>query len=113
MTLEELVVGLAGAVIFTGILYYNKIILRHFQDHEEISMAMFFVNDRAHYVFQIVVGATVIYAAGMLYASLGVAYNKPFLGLFAKAGSILLFLCILYFMHTIADITAKQHNGEE
>lgn len=113
MTMAETVFGLLSIGLFSTAMFYNLKILDNFQDHEEISVRMFFLDDRGPLSFQILVSATIIYSLGMLYASLGVVYNQPLLSIFSKGASLILFVVLVYFLRTVSHITEKKSNAGE
>lgn len=108
MGFEEMLLGAVGIGLFSTMLYYNLVIMNNFQEHEELSLAMFFLDARGPLMFQLVVSATIIYSLGMLYAALAIPYHEPFLDSYSKITSILLFIVFTVFMRHVAYITSKR-----
>lgn len=113
MTYLEMAVGAVGIGLFSMTIYYNLKILSHFKEHEEFSLTMFFLDKRGPFAFELLSFAAVIYSFGMLYAALGIPYDKPVLGVFSKGSAFLMFVTLLYFLHHIARITTKQGEKED
>lgn len=112
MTFAEMALGAAGIGLFSTMLYYNLAIMNNFMEHEELSLAMFFLDEKGPIMFQLVVGATVIYSLGMLYASLAIPYDAQVLHMYSKVTSILLFVVFTIFMRHVAFITSKREADE-
>jgi hypothetical protein len=112
MGFEEMALGAAGIGLFSTMLYYNLAIMNNFKEHEDLSLAMFFLDEKGPVMFQLVVSATVIYSLGMLYASLAIPYDARLLNLYSKATSIILFLVFTIFMRHVAYITSKREPEE-
>lgn len=90
-----------------GTSFYTWRIIDHIEDHREYSLTRFFTDDRGLYAFEIVTAACVIASFGLLYASLGALFNAPVLDALARGPMLLLFLALLYFARTSAQITTK------
>lgn len=105
--LLETVFGLAGMMLFAAMIKLKLDILEHFEDHEKVSMAKFFLDDRALGAFKVLVFAAMVFSVGMVSASTALVIDNAILGTFSKIGSVILFLGYIYFLKTIRDVTGS------
>ncbi|MDY6769969.1 MAG: hypothetical protein SVU88_03280, partial [Candidatus Nanohaloarchaea archaeon] len=79
MTLEQVAFGAAGAVLALGKLYYTLGILRNLRAVDEATIAMTFPHGRAQVALKALLGAFLVFAAGMALGSIGLAHAMPVL----------------------------------
>lgn len=106
--LLETAFGLAGMLLFGFMIKLNLEILENFRDHEKVSMVKFFLREEALDAFRVLVLGSMIFAIGMVSASMGLIIDNSLLGTFSKLSSVVLFLSYIYFLRTISSVTASQ-----
>lgn len=108
----ETVFGFGGAVLFAAMLYYTKNALDHFQEHRDVSMVKFFIDERGEKAFIFLSITALVYAVAMTVTGLEFLLGNYIL-LVGSRGLILgVAVMLTYFLREICIVTRKKP-GEE
>lgn len=99
--------GITSLPLLIAAFYYAVRILQNFRQHPEISMSMFFLNDRAVHAFYVVAGVAMVHSVTALVSAYGLTSGIPALDVVSKLGNTIAFLGMAYFFRAIAHVTRK------
>lgn len=103
----ETVFGFGGAVLFLIMIYYMRKALNHFQDHEDVSMVKFFIDERGEKAFQLLAVTAFVYAIAMVVTGLEFIIES-FVLLVSSRGLILgVAVMLTYFIREVYLVTKK------
>lgn len=107
MTLLETAFGLLGLAIFAVITYLNWKLLQHIHDHEDVSLAMFFLKPGVLHAFQVLLVTGLVFSIGMIMAATALVIESPLLDSASKLGSVIVWLGFLYLFRVLERATRK------
>jgi hypothetical protein len=103
----ETAFGFGGAILFLAMIYYMRKGLKHFQDHEDVSMVKFFIDERGEKAFKLLAVTAFVYAIAMVVTGLEFMMESLFL-LVTSRGLILgVAVMLTYFIREIYLLTKK------
>jgi hypothetical protein len=108
----ETVFGFGGAALFAAMLYYTRDALRHFQEHKDVSMVKFFIDERGEKAFIFLSLTAFVYAFAMTVTGLEFLLGNYIL-LVGSRGLILgVAVMLMYFLREVSLVTQKNPDEE-
>lgn len=107
----ETVFGFGGALLFLLMIYYMRMALKHFKDHEDVSMVKFFIDQRGENAFKFLAATAFVYAVAMVVTGLEFIIDDFMLLVSSRALILGVAAMLTYFIREVYLVTKK--NPEE
>lgn len=103
----ETAFGFGGAILFLMMIYYMRLALKHFKDHEDVSMVKFFIDERGEKAFKLLAVTAFAYAIAMVVT--GLEFLIEDFGLLVSSRGLILAVGVMltYFIREVYLVTKK------
>jgi len=99
--------GFVGASVFVAMIYYTKMALNHFQDHRDVSLVKFFIDERGIKSFRLLGGTALLYAVSMFVTGLEFLMQNQKILLLSRGLILAVAVMLTYFLRDIYLLTKK------
>lgn len=99
--------GFVGAILFVGMIYYTKMALNHFEDHRDISMVKFFIDDKGVESFRLLGATALLYAVAMFVTGLEFLIQSERILIISRGLILAVTGMMAYFLREIYLLTKK------
>lgn len=109
----EAAFGFIGALLFLGMIYYTGKALKHFQNHRDVSLVKFFIDERGENAFILISITALVYAVAMMVTGLEFLLDNMVLLVSSRLLILGVTGMLLYFLREVFLITKKNPDEKE
>ncbi len=107
MDTSQFMVGSISILYFGAIAVYTYRTVKHLEQHQDVSLAMFFLHDESVTAFKTLSASMILVAASILITGITLIYKWNTVRIVSRTGTVIGLVGAVYFYRTIADITQK------